>query len=633
MTDWFKKIQHLNPEGYIDSRVKYTFEAEQCKHIFTAVYKMYNKYYIELCPSCLNLPKWYDLSLNKVEDYIGYNGKYNFVSECGHIVTEKEKVFTNTYKNKCKDCQLLEKQEKINAKKAEVSQVIPPWYEPLINEKYITYEDTYNFTADCGHVFTGTNYQFNYNNKRLCNKCKNELLEPDWFKLIKHLNPQGFTNSHNKYNFISDCGHKISCTIYHYNQLYKKQCLVCKTAPWFEWDINPQGYTDNKAQYNVRLDCGHIHTMTVSAYLAEAKTQCPICGTDWFDIELNPDGYKGSMEKYYFRSDCGHVLKYKVLYGTFIGCFKEACPDCKEYKSSFNSNEEQEVADYVQSLYNGEIKRSVRHIVGSKKQIDILLLDKNIAIEYNGIKWHSEHESGKDELYHISKTNMCESQNIQLLHINSDEWKDKNKQEIWKSIISSKLCKTNKIYARKCTIKEVGTHEAQNFINDNHLQGYAGAKYKLGLYYHNELVLVMTFSKARYSNMDMWELIRLASLKYTTVVGGMSKLLNYFNKIYNKENLSILSYADRRYSIGKSYKSVGFIQTGVTPPGYSYFYKTSYHIMFSREKFMKHKLKHILPLFDDSLTEWENMKNNGYDRIWNCGNLTFIKDFNEQHSN
>ncbi len=44
---------------------------------------------------------------------------------------------------------------------------------------------------------------------------------------------------------------------------------------------------------------------------------------------------------------------------------------------------------------------------------------------------------------------------------------------------------------------------------------------------------------------------------------------------------------------------------------------------FSRLQFQKHKLKNILENFDPNLTEWENMQLNGFDRIWDCGNLVF----------
>jgi hypothetical protein len=44
---------------------------------------------------------------------------------------------------------------------------------------------------------------------------------------------------------------------------------------------------------------------------------------------------------------------------------------------------------------------------------------------------------------------------------------------------------------------------------------------------------------------------------------------------------------------------------------------------------LKNKLEHILPTFDETLTEKDNMFNNGYRRIWDCGNLVFEIDLDQ----
>ena len=51
----------------------------------------------------------------------------------------------------------------------------------------------------------------------------------------------------------------------------------------------------------------------------------------------------------------------------------------------------------------------------------------------------------------------------------------------------------------------------------------------------------------------------------------------------------------------------------------------NYDKRYHRFNFQKHKLKNILSKFDQNKTEWENMVENGYDRIWDCGNLIFVK--------
>ena len=89
---------------------------------------------------------------------------------------------------------------------------------------------------------------------------------------------------------------------------------------------------------------------------------------------------------------------------------------------------------------------------------------------------------------------------------------------------------------------------------------------------------------------------------------------------------SIITYADARYGIGIGYHKCGFKFIGTTSPGYSYI-KTGTRKRLSRLQFQKHLLEHKLEMFDENLTEWENMQLNGYDRIWDCGNFVYeIKD-------
>ena len=45
---------------------------------------------------------------------------------------------------------------------------------------------------------------------------------------------------------------------------------------------------------------------------------------------------------------------------------------------------------------------------------------------------------------------------------------------------------------------------------------------------------------------------------------------------------------------------------------------------FHRSSYQKHKLEKLLPIFESSMTEWENMQANGYDRIWDCGNDVWV---------
>lgn len=58
-------------------------------------------------------------------------------------------------------------------------------------------------------------------------------------------------------------------------------------------------------------------------------------------------------------------------------------------------------------------------------EIDIYIPDARLAIEVDGVYWHSQN-AGKGSEYHINKTRRCEEQGIQLLHLfdfdDMEEW-------------------------------------------------------------------------------------------------------------------------------------------------------------------------------------------------------------------
>lgn len=253
------------------------------------------------------------------------------------------------------------------------------------------------------------------------------------------------------------------------------------------------------------------------------------------------------------------------------------------------------------------------------QEIDIYIPNHNLAIEFNGVYFHSN--VFKKENYHLKKTEICNSNNIQLIHIFEDEWD--NKIEIVKSILLNKLNKvSNKIYARKCEIKLVKTKDKTKFLNENHIQGMVGSSVNLGLYYNNELVSLMTFGKKRLalgnkkSNNDEYELIRFCNKLNTSVVGGASKLLNHFIKTYNP--VEILSYADKRWSNGNLYKKLGFIEVKSTSPNYFYVVNKKRK---NRFEFRKDVL--VKDGFDSSKTEFQIMEDRGIPRIYDVGSFLF----------
>jgi hypothetical protein len=282
------------------------------------------------------------------------------------------------------------------------------------------------------------------------------------------------------------------------------------------------------------------------------------------------------------------------------------------------SSFEVEVIEFIQSLYKDEILINDWTIL-KDKQLDLVLPKLNLAVECNGTYWHTELH-GRDKKYHLTKTTRCKEHNITLIHIWEHDWYQKN--DIIKSMIASRINHTvSKIPAKKTEIKVINQAGAALFFSNNHLQGrtYHSAV-NLGLYFDKELVSVMSFGSTRFTVKYQWELLRFANKINCTVVGGASKLFKYFIKHYTPD--SIVSFSDKMHSTGKVYNVLGFVHVGTSQPSYKY--TKNYVDVFNRQKFQKHKLKKLLPIFDSTLSESNNMVNNGYQKLWDCGNDIFV---------
>ena len=290
-----------------------------------------------------------------------------------------------------------------------------------------------------------------------------------------------------------------------------------------------------------------------------------------------------------------------------------------EMKHKNTSSFEREISNFLKDELN-----VTNVIINSTKiikpyELDIYLPDHNIAIEFNGVYWHTE-QKGKGKNYHLNKTDLCKEKGIQLLHIFENEWL--NKRDLWKSIIKNKVGRNgNKIFARRCEVREVNSKTANLFLDNNHLQGRDRSSIRLGLYYEDELVSLFTIGKSRYNKKYQYEIHRFCNKLDTSIVGGFSKLLKYFERTYKPE--SIITYADKRFSNGSLYNNF-FDYVHDSKPNYFYVINGLLH---SRIAYQKHKLADKLDSFDESLSEYQNMLLNGYDRIWDCGNMAFMKQF------
>jgi hypothetical protein len=332
--------------------------------------------------------------------------------------------------------------------------------------------------------------------------------------------------------------------------------------------------------------------------LASASEKWPVLP------KFDEEAYKNIHDEYPWEcKTCGENFTSSLIKGLM-----PRCPVCFPPLGG-TSALEQMWFNKIKAMYS-DAKSRVRV---NGVEVDVLV--GNVAIEINGIYWHSE-IAGKDRNYHLNKTNVLAAAGIKLLHFFEDDLL--NKPEIVESIIASKLGLTKKVYARKCSSVELTTREANEFFSKNHLAGgVTGINAAIGLLYEGELVLAVAIGKSRYSK-DEFELLRFATKVNTTVVGGLSKAIKSA-----ADYETIHTYVDRAISDGSGYLRAGWTKVGESGPAYHYF-SSKEPWKHNRVQFQKHKLKYKIKEFDESLTEWENMQRAGWNRVWDCGTIKLI---------
>lgn len=214
-----------------------------------------------------------------------------------------------------------------------------------------------------------------------------------------------------------------------------------------------------------------------------------------------------------------------------------------------------------------------------------------------------------------------QKEGLQLVHLWEDVWLARRNQVL--SRIKSFLGLNQSFHGRKAKITIVAKEDSINFLDKNHLQGYIRAKYSFGLIADQELIALASFSDTRPMKSKgpayvSAELVRFASKDGLTIVGGLSKLIKHFLKEIKVNDL--MTYADRDWSLGKGYETLGFELTSVTEPAKLYLDQKSLI------RYFPHRLsKSILLAFESQniLNLDDYLVANGFVKLFNTGNLKY----------
>lgn len=283
---------------------------------------------------------------------------------------------------------------------------------------------------------------------------------------------------------------------------------------------------------------------------------------------------------------------------------------CRKCQSHGVSAAEKEIFEFVRSL-DVEVIPNDRDALDGV-EVDVYVPSKNVAIEYNGLYYHSE--KFKDKNFHRNKTMKAMERGIILVHIWEDEWRNKRSivEEHIKNLL--KVSDRRKISARDCRVVDVTSLEARRFLDSYHIQGGTDGTYTFGLEYDDELVAVAVFTKRTENE---YLLDRYATSE--NVRGGHSKLISVFERTL--PHASLVTFADLAYSYGNLYESTGWINDGEIPPDYRYVVKGK-----RKHKFNYRKSRFINDFslqYVEGMTEHELATLNGLYRIYDCGKIRY----------
>jgi len=452
----------------------------------------------------------------------------------------------------------------------------------LLTREYINVSQTLSYVCPKGHTHTTTYRAWKQENR--CPSCFREVV--------------GKSNKHS-YDFVKSSFEKES------------------------FSLLSEEYKDSLSKLRYRCSLGHEGEVTWEKW--KGGQRCVRCSWDkvsekhktpFEDIKkafeeqeyvLLETDFKGRHYPLSFVCPKGH--SHSITWNNWS--LGHRCGHC----SSNSSKGECELGE----LYKEFAPIRTRVLI-APKEIDLYFEKQKLAIEYCGLYWHSvRRDSEKHKRiqpgFHYNKMKACSEKGVRLITIFEDEWRDK--KALCQSRINAALnWHQRRVFARKCSFRELSFEQAKAFLEENHLQGSVGSEYRIGLFFKEELISVMTLgSPARAHTMRgrrVLELKRFASLLNTIVVGGASKLFARA-KLYAKANgyEEIKSYCDMRWGVGTVYRQLGFDLSGATK--YTPHY-TDCRTRWRNQTFASSVLQ----------KEEERAKEKGVYKIYDCGHQTWV---------
>jgi len=326
-----------------------------------------------------------------------------------------------------------------------------------------------------------------------------------------------------------------------------------------------------------------------------------------YELLTRVDDFINAHTKVEVKCPLGHVTSIKAY--SFIQGHR--CGFC--YNGGVSKGEK-EVLEYIRSIYSGEVEENTKTVV-SPYEVDIFIPAQKMAIEYNGLYWHSDELVGKKD---YEKYLACQRAGIRYVGIFEDEWlKSPDRVKALIKNLLGQRTPSHKLRPKQLKVREITSGVAFEFLSSYHYLGGRKASFNRGLYYGDFLAGVLQFNPpTRQSKYDI-ELVRMCLHPDYTIPG----LWGFCRKhIFDEEfkGQSIVSFSDNRLHTGSVYEHMGFVKSGVVSPDY-YWCK-------SGVRYHKSRLRKTVEERLTGRTETELRTEQGYFKIYDVGKTRWVLD-------
>lgn len=319
---------------------------------------------------------------------------------------------------------------------------------------------------------------------------------------------------------------------------------------------------------------------------------------------------------------------------------------CTECSKNGRSSAEAELFGIIRALLPGhDIIRNDKTALPGRRELDILIPAKGVAIEFNGVYWHSE-AAIDDPAYHAEKSQLAAEAGLRLIHIWEDDWA--HKRNIVIRGLAHRLGATNRlpfaipdidpalaqtVYARTLHVKTIQGTEARAFWRDNHIQGPVGSPYYVGLRdEEGRLRALLGVGATNHGSRaaaapGVWDIQRYATAG--AVPGGFTRLLAHATRLLEAHGEIVrtwTSFSNDDVSDGGMYVAAGFTVDKKQRPSYSYVGGRTGWRRVHRSRYTRSTFETRSDLvYEPGWTEREAARANGLLRIYDAGKTRWVK--------